>query len=331
MTLERRGEEIVGRGSGSSSPPRVILRAEPQPQVRDGLVVAVDARADVASYVGAMRIESFLRRYAVDAFVVLLAVLWQAWIWSDGATFAVVVAALLGTLPLLLRRRFPFGAPVLVFAGLAGMSLAVPETATDFVILTPFSGLSLALAFWYAGGHEKGEQAVAATAIGLASVVAVARRQGEEFVVTGADSDLGIVGLLLIAGGLSSGSFALRQRAQGAVRLERRAARLERERDERARAAVIAERARIAGDLHDVIAHCVSVMTVQAGAARLLLGEDPQRARAPLLSVEETGRQALADMRRLLGLLRADEDEATVAPEPRVNALELGPRSLARL
>jgi signal transduction histidine kinase len=329
MTLERGGEEIVGRGSGSSSPPRVILRLGRQTQVGGGIVAAIDARAGAESYVGAMRIEPFLRRYAVDAFVVLLAVLWQAWIWIDGATFAVVAAALLGTLPLLLRRRFPFGAPVLVFAGLAGMSLAVPETATDFVLLTPFSGLSLALAFWYAGGHEKGEQAVAATAIGLASVVAVARSQGEQFVVTGADSDLGIVGLLLIAGGLSSASFALRQRAQGAARLEGRAAQLERERDERARAGVIAERARIAGDLHDVIAHNVSVMTVQAGAARLLLDGEPERAREPLLSVEETGRQALADMRRLLGLLRADEDEAAPAQKPASSALELVPRTQA--
>jgi len=278
-----------------------------------------------------MRLEPFVRRHAVDGFVVLLAVLWQAWIWIDGAPLAIVGAAFVGTLPLLLRRRFPFGAPVLVFAGLAGMSLADPETGTDFVVLTPFSGLSLALAFWFAGGHEKREQAVAATAIGLASVVAVARSQGEEFVVTGADSDLGIVGLLLIGGGLASASFALRERALGVVELERQAGRLEREREERTRAAAAAERARIADDLHDVIAHSVSVMTVQAGAARLLLGDDPQRAREPLLSVEETGRQALADMRRLLGLLRADEEEANAAPEPQANALELGPRPLGRL
>lgn len=309
----------------------MIHRAGRQTQVEGGVVIAIDASGGGASYVGAMRLEPFLRRYAVDGFVVLLAVIWQAWLWSDGASFAIVAAALLGTLPLLLRRRFPFGAPVLVFAGLAGMSLADPKTGADFVVLTPFSGLSLALAFWFAGGQEKSEQAIAATAIGLASVVAVARSQGEEFVVTGTDSDLGIVGLLLIAGGLSSASFALRQRAQGAVELEKQADRLEREREQRTRAAAAAERARIADDLHDVIAHSVSVMTVQAGAARLLLGEDPQRAREPLLAVEETGRQALADMRRLLGLLRADEESATAAAEPRANALEREPRPLARL
>ncbi len=98
--------------------------------------------------------------------------------------------------------------------------------------------------------------------------------------------------------------------------LEARTARLESEREQRARAAVAAERARIARDLHDVIAHSVSVMTVQAGAARLLLVGDPARARGPLLSVEETGRQALAEMRRLLGILRSDEGDVVLTPQP---------------
>ena len=76
------------------------------------------------------------------------------------------------------------------------------------------------------------------------------------------------------------------------------------------------ERRRIARDLHDVIAHSVSVMTVQAGAARLLLADTPERAEEPLLAVEETGRQALAEMRRLLGMLRTQDGEATLAPQP---------------
>ncbi|HEU0246602.1 MAG TPA: histidine kinase dimerization/phosphoacceptor domain-containing protein [Gaiellaceae bacterium] len=268
-----------------------------------------------------MRLGPLLDRRAVDAVVVLLAVLSQAWVWSEGATVTVVAAALLGTLPLLWRRRFPFAAPVLVFAGLAGAAVADPGAAADGTILTPFTGLSLALAFWFVGGHEKAEQAIAGAAIGLASVVVIGRSAGVEFVVTDADSDLGLIGVLVLAGGLAAAAFTLRRRTQGAARLEERAAWLEREREERARDAVAAERARIAGDLHDVIAHSVSVMTVQAGAARLLLDrEDPQRAREPLLSVEETGRQALADMRRLLGLLRADDDagvpHTSVALEP---------------
>jgi signal transduction histidine kinase len=85
--------------------------------------------------------------------------------------------------------------------------------------------------------------------------------------------------------------------------------------EERARAAVAGERARIARELHDVIAHSVSVMTVQAGAARLLLDGDPHRAAEPLLAVEETDRQALAEMRRLLGVLRDDAGEPELVPQ----------------
>ena len=263
-----------------------------------------------------MRLVPVLRRHAVDAFVVLLAAAWLAWIPLDGADPSAAIAALVGTLPLLARRRFPFAAPVLVFTGLAAVSLVDSSAAAAGDILTPFSGIALALAFWFVGGHEKPEQAIAGTAIGLAAVIAVARSSGQEFVVTTADSDLGAIGVLLVVGGLATASFALRRRAQGAVELQRRSSRLEQEREARARAAAAAERARIADDLHDVIAHSVSVMTVQAGAARLLLDEDPLRARGPLLSIEETGRQALADVRRLLGLLRADDDE----PRPPVPA-----------
>ena len=76
------------------------------------------------------------------------------------------------------------------------------------------------------------------------------------------------------------------------------------------------ERARIARELHDVIAHSVTVMTVQAGAARMLLPGDPQRAVEPLLAVEETGHQALAEMRRLLGILREVDGQPVLAPQP---------------
>lgn len=280
--------------------------------------MTIDARRARARYVGAMTLAPFLRRHGVDAFVVLLAALWQVENWVDGRGSAAAAAAFLGTLPLLLRRRFPFAAPVLVFAGLTGISLAAPAAAADDEILTEFAAVSLALAFWFAGGHQKAEQAIAGTAIGLASVAAVGQSAGAEFVVfENADSDLGIIGVQLLAGALSLAAFTLRRRAQGALEFEARAARLEREREAGAQAAVAAERARIARDLHDVIAHSVSVMTVQAGAARLLLEEDPQRAREPLLSVEETGRQALAEMRRLLGLLRADEGQAELVRERR--------------
>jgi signal transduction histidine kinase len=106
--------------------------------------------------------------------------------------------------------------------------------------------------------------------------------------------------------------------------LEDRAARLERERDAQARIAAVAERARIARELHDVIAHNVSVMVVQADGASYALGTDPARAREALGAISATGRQALAEMRRLLGVLRREEDGAVSERAPQPGIGELG-------
>jgi signal transduction histidine kinase len=89
--------------------------------------------------------------------------------------------------------------------------------------------------------------------------------------------------------------------------LEDRAARLEAERDAQAQVAAAAERARIARELHDVVAHNVSVMVVQADGASYALDNDPGKAREALAAIAGTGRQALAEMRRLLGVLRRDD------------------------
>jgi signal transduction histidine kinase len=259
---------------------------------------------------------ALLERRAVDALVVLLAALGQVDVWTGSSAPAAATAASLAPLPLLLRRRFPFAAPALVFAALAAASLADRGAAGEGEFLTPLSAFSLALAFWFAGAQDDGEQAVACSAVGLASLAVVAGSAGKSFSLVDENSDLSTIALLLLGGGLSLAAFALRQRAEHAARLERRATRIEHEREERTRAAVEAERARIARDLHDVIAHSVSVMTARAEEARLLVGEAPERAREPLVSVEETGREALAELRRLLGILRMDDGEATLVPQP---------------
>jgi signal transduction histidine kinase len=101
-----------------------------------------------------------------------------------------------------------------------------------------------------------------------------------------------------------------------------RAERAEREREERARLAVSDERARIARELHDVVGHSVSVMTVQASAVRRLLEPDQERERAALLVVEQTGREALAEMRRMVGVLRRPEEAPALAPQPSLEQLE---------
>ena len=104
--------------------------------------------------------------------------------------------------------------------------------------------------------------------------------------------------------------------------LEARAAMLERERGEHARLAVAEERARIARELHDVVAHHVSVMVVQSAAARRVLAKDPALATEALDVVEATGRQALVEMRRMLGVLRSDDPSDDLAPQPSLERLD---------
>src|SRR5207302_9431811 len=101
-----------------------------------------------------------------------------------------------------------------------------------------------------------------------------------------------------------------------------RASQAEREREVRARLAVSDERARIARELHDVVGHSVSVMTVQASAARRLLRPHQEKERQALLVVEQTGREALAEMRRMVGVLRHPEEAPALAPQPSLEQIE---------
>jgi signal transduction histidine kinase len=114
----------------------------------------------------------------------------------------------------------------------------------------------------------------------------------------------------------------LRTRRAYYAELEERNARLHREREAQSKAAVAAERARIARELHDVVAHNVSVMVVQADGAAYVLDTSPDQAKQALATISTTGRQALAEMRRLLGLLRAGDDAGgEYLPQPGVDQL----------
>ena len=117
---------------------------------------------------------------------------------------------------------------------------------------------------------------------------------------------------------------SLRTRRAYYAQLEERAARLEREREAQSKVAVAAERARIARELHDVVAHNVSVMVVQADGAAFVLDTAPDRARQALGTISATGRQALAEMRRLLGVLRSGEParDGDYLPQPGVGQLD---------
>jgi signal transduction histidine kinase len=114
----------------------------------------------------------------------------------------------------------------------------------------------------------------------------------------------------------------LGRKLEEAREAEERAATIERRRAEEARAAVEEERARIARELHDVVGHAVSVMTVQASGVRRLLKPDQEREREALEIVEQTGREALAEMRRLVGVLRRPEEAPALAPQPSLQHLD---------
>jgi signal transduction histidine kinase len=116
--------------------------------------------------------------------------------------------------------------------------------------------------------------------------------------------------------------FALGGRFREADVARELAARAEAEREEQARLAVAEERARIARELHDVVGHSVSVMTVQASAVRRLLEDDQVKEREALLVVEQTGREALAEMRRMVGVLRRPEEAPALAPQPSLEHLD---------
>jgi signal transduction histidine kinase len=260
--------------------------------------------SDIASDEGGLRAR--LRLDVFDALVVGLAVVSEIEIWVTsvpGPKLVLVPSVLLWTLPLLWRRRFPFAAPAFAFAIQALSAFAGDEVGSGVTGYAAFL-----LAFWAVGANNGRHEALAGVAIGFASIAVIT------------DQDVRIdpydlASVIVTGGALSFFAFALQRRARRAGALEERADRLEREREARAHAAVAEERRRIARELHDLVAHSVSVMTVQAGAARLVLEEEPGRALAPLRAVEETGRQALAEMSRMLGILRGD-DEPALVPQP---------------
>jgi signal transduction histidine kinase len=131
---------------------------------------------------------------------------------------------------------------------------------------------------------------------------------------------LALVNVALVCALWSLGA-ALSSGRRRAKELLQRALELEREREENARRAVFEERVRIARELHDVVAHHVSMMGVQAGAARVVLGRDPVKATDALASVEASSRQAVMELHRLLGFLRQAGDPEDLGPQPGLGEL----------
>jgi signal transduction histidine kinase len=209
---------------------------------------------------------------------------------------------LLHTLPLVARRRFPGIVLVLVVA--SGLAFAVLDLPPDIL------GVALLVAVYSVAAYGDRWVALAGLAVAEAGLAAIQLTPGR----TGAVTLVGNLGVVAAAWLL--GLFAHNYRAY-AARLEERTAELEQAREEVARRAVVEERLRLARELHDVVAHAMSVIAVQSGVGAHVAKTQPKEAAKSLGAIEATSRAALEELRRLLGVLRQeDEPRGDLAPVP---------------
>ena len=248
------------------------------------------------------------REHVFDASVlaVLIATQLQAWRHEDHPHRSSALMALVVVAPLFFRRLVPLGSVLVSMAAAVLFAVVDPAAAYD----TSSLFFALLVASWAAGSlHEPRRAAVAYGAVIGAGWTVMLRGPGVPWTE--------ILWITLPLTGVFLLSVVAARRAEAVRVAEARAARSEAE----ARRAVEEERSRITRELHDVLAHSVSVMTVQASAVRRLLTPEQEREREALLTVEETGRQALAEMRRLLGIMRDDAEPAARAPQPGIATL----------
>jgi signal transduction histidine kinase len=259
-----------------------------------------------------------VRRYAFDVLIVAAALesALEVAFHTDApdaprsAHWFAVPATTFVALPLLARRRFPFGAPAAVWLIGAGLSF-IDGRLVVFTITSSAAGIAAAVLLGNLRDEFQSRVGLLLVLAGAATVVA--NKPGH------AAGELVFSPVLFGIGWLAG--FAVRERGAQADAAEARATQAERERETVARLAVAEERARIARELHDVVAHAVSVMVLQVGAVRHGLPETEDR--EALQGVERAGRTALAEMRRLLGAMRRDGDGVQLGPEPGLD--DLGP------
>jgi signal transduction histidine kinase len=243
----------------------------------------------------------FARRHpcAVDAAVALglvALVLLEVLASDQDVPLALAVpVALAMTVPFVWRRRFPVAVAMTVLG-----AFTVQGVAGDWDLEPQTELLAVAFAFWVLGTSVPNPLALRAAAGGLALLV------------------IHEPGDTIVMGPLMAGVYAAGRLMRSRSELARA---LERDRAEGERRAVLEERARIARELHDVVAHAISLMTVQAGAERLAIGAERQQTTEALNQIEVTGRQALAEMRRLLGMLRDPGEAVDLTPQPGLTQL----------
>lgn len=221
-----------------------------------------------------------------------------------------VVLTLLLMAPLVFRRRYP----VQVFAAVCAITVAQWWTGERLV-----GDVALLVAFYTVASLRSGR---------VTAVAAVVLEVGVAFAVARFSPEHGWLLAFVLLSGMATAAGVLgvytRTRAAFLAQLRERADRLERERDQQVALAAANERARLARELHDVVAHHLTVMIALADGAATVISTSPARAAEVIATVSATGREALADTRRLLGVLRADDAEADaqLRPQPDISRLE---------
>jgi signal transduction histidine kinase len=215
------------------------------------------------------------------------------------------------TLPVAFRRRAPLAVAIAVMAAIAAQEALGGDLTQNSVaplIVVPYAVYALAAY----SDRRRALVGLGALVVLIWVDVLMSKYQGAgDYLFTA----------LLIGGPWLVGRI-VNARVELADALRDKAERLEREQAKQADLAVAEERARIARELHDVVAHNVSVMVVQAAAARRMIDQDPDKARTALESVEETGRDALREMRRMLGMLRKGDEDLALAPQPSISEID---------
>jgi signal transduction histidine kinase len=219
---------------------------------------------------------------------------------------AAAVLALGWSLPFLARRRYPLWAPLAVCASVGVLTVINSTQAANNLTMPFVAAIAAAISF---GLIPERRHAIAGWAALVATAAIVGFKAGSAF------SDFFWTMLILTLAWFFGA--ALGTRTEQARELQERVDTVERERSVAAERATSEERARIARELHDVVAHSVSVMVVQASGVRRLLQDGQHREREALLLVEQIGRQALSEMRKMLGVMRTgDESPAALSPQP---------------
>jgi signal transduction histidine kinase len=246
------------------------------------------------------------------ALAVALTVLgqYEVWVADNGGSYTLrVVCMLLTTGSVTLRRRAPIAAAWIFMLGMVGEGISMDALNSLAELL---SGLLIAYAV---PRYEPVERAMRAVpALVLAIVVHRAASPGSQG-VNDVIFDIAVVTMAWVLGA------AARSRHLRAEDAERRAEEVERTRDLAEREAAAEERVRIARELHDIVAHALGVIAVQAGAAEAVMESDPAQARETVASIRERARESVTEMRRVLGLLREDSTNGR-EPQPTLDDVE---------